>query len=422
MKKYIKNNKITKCAMILLAFVMILTGSFVLSSQAAEDTYVADKIMDATEDIAYCDGTNPNNVESLGVTFVKMGSVEAETLPYPYQWESAVLIPSLEVKGKVAYVLQFKEPIDKNKFEFLTLDMFVGGDTRVQVYSSDTDNLTEDTAKEVLNFISWDFEEKTITLKKYAEKDGYVRNITFYFTPHEHSMGMMVDSYKLTASKEATGDRVLKAAENTYLVQSDLGPNQVPTYVLGDKGLLNDIGWTGAIYVDGQEANVLKTGRYVTLKFDTIDTKDYETVEIDFYSTSDYEYTLYAYSADEMEYSEKTVDQVIKLKGGEVGKAVLETAKFADEYGYVSEINFLLADHSGAKEDGMQIFMGDMKFKLPREYANVTIYVEKLNGGYEKSDVSTTIEGMAGEEVIITPYNADDIGLYGYTYHSSGKM
>ena len=229
MKKYIKNNKITKCAMILLAFVMILTGSFVLSSQAAEDTYVADKIMDATEDIAYCDGTNPNNVESLGVTFVKMGSVEAETLPYPYQWESAVLIPSLEVKGKVAYVLQFKEPIDTNKFEFLTLDMFVGGDTRVQVYSSDTDNLTEDTAKEVLNFISWDFEEKTITLKKYAEKDGYVRNITFYFTPHEHSMGMMVDSYKLTASKEATGDRVLKAAENTYLVQSDLGPNQVPT-------------------------------------------------------------------------------------------------------------------------------------------------------------------------------------------------
>ena len=421
MKKCIKDNIIIKCAIILLAFVTLLTGSFVLPSQAAKDTYIANKIMDATEDIAYCDGTNPNNVESLGVTFVTMGSVQSDTLDWPYHWDGAVLIPTQQIGGRVAYVLQFKEPIDTNKFEFLTLDMFVGGDTRVQVYASDTDNFTEDTAKEVLNFLTWDFEEKTISLKKYAEKDGYVRNITFYFTPQEHSLGMFVDSYKFVPLKKAKDDMVLKAGENTHVVQSDLGPNQVPTYMLGDASLLKSMGWTGAIYVDGQEANVLKRGRYVTLKFDSVNTKDYETVEIDFYSTSDLEYTLYAYSADEMKYTEKTVDQVIKLKGAEVGKAVLETAKFADEYGYVSEINFLLADHSGDTGTGIQIFMGDMRFKLPREYANVSIYVEKLGGGFEKSDISITIEGKAGEKVRVTPYTADDIGLYGYTYYSGGK-
>ena len=420
MKKYMKNNIITKCAIILLAFVTILTGSLVLPSQAAEDKYVADKIMDATEDIAYCDGTNPNKVESLGVTFVKMGSVDSDTLTWPYHWEDAVLIPEQQIRGKVAYVLQFKEPIDTSKFEFLTLDMFVGGDTRVQVYASDTDNFTEDTAKEVLNFLTWDFEEKTITLKKYAEKDGFVRNITFYFTPHEHSLGLFVDSYKLSAPRDTGNDMVLKAAENTYVVQTDLGPNQVPTYMLSDANLLKSMGWSGAIYVDGQEANVLKKGRYATLQFDSINTKEYETVEIDFYSTSDLEYTLYAYSADEMVYSEETVDQVLKLKGAKIEKAVLETAKFADEYGYVSEINFLLADHSGDEGTGIQIFMGDMRFKLPREYAKVSVYAEKLDGGFEKSDINITIEGKAGETVDITPYSADDIGLYGYTYYSGG--
>lgn len=421
MKKYMKTSKWMRVVGLLLSFAVILSGSIVLPGQAADDTYVAEKLLDATEDIAYCDGSNPNDVKSLGVTFMAMGSVKAEELSYSYQYQDAVLVPQLPAKGKVAYVLQFKNPIDTNEMEYLTLNMFVGGDTKVRVYASDTDNYIEDTAKEVLDFTTWDFEEKTITLKKYAEKDGYVRNITFYFIPHEHSLGMMIDSYQFTAYKEATEDLGLKAVENTYFVQSDLGPNQMPTYVLGDKGLLKDIGWTGAIYVDGQDSSVLKAGRYVTLKFDTVNTKQYETVEIDFYSMSDYEYTLYAYSADEMEYSEKTVDQVIKLKGGQTGKAVLETAKFADEYGYVSEINFLLADHSGAKGDGMQIFMGDMKFKLPREYANVTIYVEKLGGGYEKSDVSTTIEGKVGEEVCIEPYNAEEIGLYGYVYYSGGK-
>lgn len=421
MKRYNKNNKIIKSAIVFLAFVVFWIGCSVLPTQAAKSNYKANKIIDATEDIAYCDGTNPNKVDSLGVTFVKMGSVPSDTLEWPYSWKDAVLIPERQIGGRVAYVLQFQEPIDTKKFEFLTLDMFVGGDTRVQVYASDTDNFSEDTAKEVLNFLTWDFEEKTISLKKYAEKDGYVRNITFYFTPQEYSLGMFVDSYKFTPVKNATKDRVLKAGENTYVVQSDLGPNQVPTYMLGDAKMLKGMGWTGAIYVDGQEANVLKEGRYVTLKFDNVNTKDYETVEIDFYSTSDLEYTLYAYSADEMKYTEKTVDQVIKLRGAEVTKAVLETAKFADEYGYVSEINFLLADHSGDAGTGIQIFMGDMTFKLPREYANVSVYVEKLEGGFEKSDISFVIEGKAGEKVNLSPYKADDIGLYGYTYYSGGK-
>lgn len=421
MKKYIKSNKWMTGACLLFALVMLLSGSLMISGQAADDTYVTGQLLDATEEIAYCDGSNPNNVKSLGVTFAQMGAVQAEELSYSYQYKDAVLIPSLPAKGKVAYVLQFKTPIDTNKIEYLTLNMFVGGDTKVRVYPSDTDNYIEDTAKEVLNFTSWDFEEKTITLKKYAEKDGFVRNITFYFVPHEHSMGMMIDSYEFTARQSATEDLVLKAAENTYFVQSDLGPNQVPTYVLGDKGMLSDMGWSGAIYVDGTDANVLKAGRYAKLKFDTVNVEEYETVVVNFYSASDYEYTLYAYSADETVYSEKTVDQVIKLKGGETAQAEFEIAKFADEYGYVSEINFLLAGHSGAKGDGMQVFFGDLIFKLPREYADVTIYVEKLDGGFKKSDISTRLEGKAGEKITLTPYEANEIGLYGYMYHSSGK-
>lgn len=194
-----------------------------------------------------------------------------------------------------------------------------------------------------------------------------------------------------------------------------------PTFRLGDKNVLKSLGWDGAIYVDTEDHRILKPGKYVSLKFDQVNVKDYETVNINFYSPFELDFTFYVYSADEMVYSEETVDQVITVKGGEVTKFTLDTAKFADKYGYMSEVNLLLAKHNGEEGKGAQVFFGDMTFRLPREYAKVTVYTEKLSGGYEKSDISFELEGFAGDNVSIEPYNADEIGLYGYSYNGSAQ-
>lgn len=422
MNKKMRNNKFKNGIVMLLAFAVILVGSIVLPSRAAEDAYSTSQTLDAAASVAVCKGVNVNGVESIGVTFPQMGSTTAEKVgSKSLDLSEMVLISGKPFQEKAAFVVEFKKPIDANKIEYLTMGMFAGLDTKIRVYDSETVNFVEDTAQDILTFSSHTVEKKTLVLSKYADKDGLVRNLTFYIADMETSYSLMIDYFQLAAHQEATEDYVLKSAENTYTVKGDMGTNQIPTFRLQDQGLLKDMGWESSVYVDGSQDRILKEGRYFKFRFDKVNVKHYETMVIDFYTATEVDLTLYAYSADEMVYSEETVDQVVNVKGGEVTTITLDTAKFADEYGYVSEVNFLLAKHTGEKGRGLQVFLGDVTFRLPREYANVTVYTEKLNGGYEKSNISTKIEGMAGDKVSISPYDAEEIGLYGYTYNSSGK-
>lgn len=421
MRKDMKSKKIMKYVIAMFVLAMTLAGSITLPGKAAEATFATSQVLDATEDVAYCDGTNPNKVESLGVKFGNMTVEKGDAIGIPLPFEKNVLVAGEPSSEKTALVLQFTKPIDANKVEYLTLNMFAGKGAKIRVYDANTKNFVEDTAKDVLYFTDWDIEAKTLILKKYADKDGMVRNITFYFASVELERNLTIDSFEFEAYKTVDSDYTMKAAVNTYDAQDNLGKNQVPTFYLNDKGLLKDLGWDGAVYVDTAEDRILKPGKYITLKFDQINTKDYETVTIDFYSPIELDYTFYVYSADEMVYSEETVDQVVKVKGREITKITLETKNFADEYGYMSEVNILMAKHNGEKGSGAQVFFGDVTFRLPREYANVTVYTEKIGGGYQKSDISFQIEGFAGEKVNITPYSADEIGLYGYVYNGSAK-
>ena len=423
MRKNMKSNKLMKCIMVLLVFAITLAGSVVLPGKAADATFATSQVLDATLDVALCDGTNPNGVESLGVKFGNMHQAKGNEIGLPLPFENDVLVAGEPCAEKTALVLEFTKPIDSTKVEYLTMKMFAGMGAKIRVYSADTKNFIEDTAKDVLYFKDWEIESKTLILKKYADKDGMVRSITFYYADVQEGSerNLAIDSFEFVEYKNVDSDYTLKAAVNTYDAQTDLGKNQVPTFYLNDKNLLKSFGWDGAVYVDTREDRILKPGKYVSLKFDQVNTKDYETVNIDFYSPFELEYTFYVYSDDEMVYSEETVDQVVKVKGGEVTKITLETAKFADEYGYMSEVNILMAKHNGEKGDGVQVFFGDVTFRLPREYAKVTVYTEQLSGGYKKSNISFDIEGFAGDNVSIEPYNADEIGLYGYAYNSSAQ-
>lgn len=422
MNKKIRNNKFKNSIVMLLAFAMVLVGSIVLPTSAAEDVYSTSQTLDATASVAVCKGINVNGVESIGVTFPNMGSTTAEKVgAASLDLSEMVLISGKTFQEKNAFVVEFQKPIDANKVEYLTMGMYAGLNTKIRVYDSETVNFIEDTAQDIITFSSYAVEKKTLLLSKYADADGLVRNLTFYIADMENSYSLIIDYFQLDAYEEATEDYVLKSAENTYTVKEGLGTNGIPTFRLQDEGLLKDMGWESSVYIDGSEERILKEGRYFKFRFDKVNVKHYETMVIDFFTSAQVDLTFYAYSADEMVYSEETVDQVINVKGGEVTSITLDTAKFADEYGYVSEVNFLLAKHTGAKGTGMQVFLGDVTFKLPREYANVTVYTEKLSGGYEKSNISTQIEGKAGEKVSISPYDAEEIGLYGYTYNSSGK-
>lgn len=422
MNKKMRNNKFKNGIVMLLAFAVILVGSIALPSRAAEDAYSTSQTLDAAASVAVCKGMNVNGVESIGVTFQNMGSTPAEKVgSKSLDLSEMVLISGKPFQEKSAFVIEFQKPIDAKKIEYLTMGMFAGLNTKIRVYDSETVNFVEDTAQDILTFSSHTVEKKTLVLSKYADADGLVRNITFYIADMEQSYSFMIDYFQLVEYQTASEDYVLKSAESTYTVKENLGTNQIPTFRLQDQGLLKDMGWEGSVYVDGSEDRILKEGRYFKFQFDKVNVKDYETMVIDFYTATEVDLTLYAYSTDEMVFSEETVDQVIQVKGGEVTSITLDTAKFADEYGYVSEVNFLLAKHTGEKGRGLQVFLGDVTFRLPREYANVTVYTEKLTGGYEKSNISTQIEGMAGEKVSISPYDAEEIGLYGYTYHSSGK-
>ena len=423
MRKNMKSNKLMKCIMVLLVFAITLAGSVVLPGKAADATFATSQVLDATEDVVYCEATNPNGVESLGVKFSNMHQAKGDEIGIPLPFEKYVMVAGEPCEEKTALVLQFTKPIDTTKVEYLTMKMFAGMGAKIRVYSADTKNFIEDTAKDVLYFKSWEIEEKTLILKKYADKDGMVRNITFYYADVQtgYERNLAIDSFEFDEYKNADVDYTLKATVNTYDVQDDLGKNQVPTFRLGDKNVLKSLGWDGAIYVDTEDHRILKPGKYVSLKFDQVNVKDYETVNINFYSPFELDFTFYVYSADEMVYSEETVDQVITVKGGEVTKFTLDTAKFADKYGYMSEVNLLLAKHNGEEGKGAQVFFGDMTFRLPREYAKVTVYTEKLSGGYEKSNISFELEGFAGDNVSIEPYNADEIGLYGYSYNGSAQ-
>lgn len=415
-----KNRKLIKGISILLAFVMVLCLCPLYFVQAAEETLKKAGVYDATAAIAYCDGSNPNGVESYGVTFETMGQVDSKMLNATLGYEGQAMISGVQAGQKSAFVMQFVKPIDTNKLEYMTLRVFAGLGAKVRVYDSSVKNFTEDTATDVLSFSDWVIEKKILALKKYADEDGLVRNITFYFVEADPIRSFIIDSYEFTAVKKAKKDLVLKSTVNTYYSSVDMGENQVPTFRLSDEGLLEEMGWDNAVYIDGSPERIWKPGRYVSLQFDQVNTAYYDEIYIDFCTKSEVEFTLYAYSADELEYNKKNADQVITVQGGEVTTLVLNASKFADKAGYLSEINLLLAAHSGQDQNaGMQAFFGDITFRLPREKANVTVYLEKLGGGYEKSNVSTTMEGMPGDKVKISPYTAEELGLYGYVYNAS---
>ncbi len=414
-----KNNRFTKYMVLVLALVMLLNGSYVLPSQAAEDTYSTNQTLDATADVAFCDGSNPNNVGSYGVTFMNMGAAVDEPTNNAIGCKDSILIAGAPSGEKTAYVVQFSKPIDATKVEYLTLGLFAGMNAEVRVYDSKTTNFIEDTAKDVFTFSTWGIEKKILPLTKYADKDGMVRNITFYLAEVDHDINFIIDYYQFTTYKKAKKDLVLKACVNTYYDSTNVAKSEVPTFQLSDEGMLKDLGWDNAVYIDGIDERIWKVGRYVSLEFDQVNTKYYEQIYIDFFTAAEVDFTLYAYSADELLFNEKNADQVVKMTGGETTTLVLDAANFADEDGYLSKINLLLAGHSGEEGTGFQAFFGDVTFRLPREYASVTIYTEKLSGGYQKSDLSTSIEGRPGDKVKISPYTAEELGLYGYVYNAS---
>ena len=121
MERIMRNNRFTKFLVLFLALVMLFSGSFMLPSKAAEKTFSKNQSLDATADVAYSDGTNPNHVESYGVTFMRMGAaVDAET-NNAIGCKDSILIAAAPSGEKTAYVVQFTKPIDANKVEVVAV-------------------------------------------------------------------------------------------------------------------------------------------------------------------------------------------------------------------------------------------------------------------------------------------------------------
>ena len=402
------------------AMVLIATG---LSTTvwAKTDTFCKNATYDATEKVAIVRDVNINGVESFGVTFNAMGATISEENNKNIGTEEYALISAVPLGEKAACVLEFTKPIDASKIEYLTMGMFGGEHCTVRVYNSKTKNFIEDTAQDVLTFSTFGVEKKILVLDKYADEDGYVRNITFYISSIPHARNLMFDYFTFTEFEEPTTDLVLKPGVNVTTVEQDLGESQIPTFKLNDTGLLKDFGWDSCIYTDGSPERIFQPGRYLTLNFDKVNTKYYEKIAIDFFGQTDMAFTMYAYGEDELYYNLENAAQIVTVKGREKTQIVLDAAKFADEYGYVQQVNLLLVRNEVNSEDGFQVFFGDITFKLPREYANVAVYTETLSGAFEKSSASTKIEGMAGDKVKIKAYSAEELGLYGYEYFAGGN-
>ena len=92
MRKNMKSNKLMKCIMVLLVFAMTLAGSIVLPGKAADATFATSQVLDATLDVALCDGTNPNGVESLGVKFGNMHQAKGNEIGLPLPFEKDALV------------------------------------------------------------------------------------------------------------------------------------------------------------------------------------------------------------------------------------------------------------------------------------------------------------------------------------------
>ena len=152
MRKDMKSKKIMKYVIAMFVLAMTLAGSITLPGKAAEATFATSQVLDATEDVAYCDGTNPNKVESLGVKFGNMTVEKGDAIGIPLPFEKNVLVAGEPSSEKTALVLQFTKPIDANKVEYLTLNMFAGKGAKIRVYDANTKNFVEDTAKDVLYF------------------------------------------------------------------------------------------------------------------------------------------------------------------------------------------------------------------------------------------------------------------------------
>lgn len=420
MKRYMKKNRLQRLFVAALAVLLVLSGSVMLPGEAKASAMTKAGTYDATEQIATCTGKNVNKVESYGVKFQNMGQADASAIE-GIPASRKIMISGAMAEEKSAFVLEFKKPIDTSKLEYLTIGMFAGQNTKLRVYGSDVKNFIEDTAGDVMEFSTWGIEKKILVLKKFADKDGMVRNLTFYVAKMDAPRSLIIDDYKFTAVKKATKDLVLKATEQTYYSDQNLAKGQLPTYPLMDKGLLKDLGWKNAVYLDGSEDHNWKIGRYVSLQFDQVNTKYYDKIYVDFWTGADLSLTLYAYDAAELNFSKKTADQIVTVKGNEVTTLVFDAKKLADKDGYLSKIHLLLASHTGEDQKaGFQAFFGDMTFRLPRQQAKVTIYTEQLKGGYVESEASTILEGMAGDKVKISPYSAEELGLYGYEYHTAG--
>lgn len=419
MKKKLTTNSIKRGFAILMAAFCLLAGSNMLPVQAAK-SFSKSQTLDADASVAYCDGTNPNKVTSTGVTFMAMNAIVDPFTNNMVASKNGVLMSAKMTADKTAFVLQFTKPIDANKLEYMTFGMFAGADCKVRVYDSKTTKFIEDTAKDVLLFSSWEVEQKTIVLKKYADKDGYVRNITFYIASTATERSIILDYFKFEKYQPATADLTLQAVTDTSGVNADLGENQVPTLPIIDENVLKGFGWDGAIYTDGTPERLLRPGKYMTINVGKINASYYGKIAIDFFAqtATGLELTFYVYGSEEIHYNRENATDIVTVKGGEVTSLELDVAKLADSNGYVSQINLLLVRHSNKTNEGYQFFLGDVTFKLPREYANVNIYTEKLGGGYEKSSASSRLEGLAGEKVSISPYAAEELGLYGYKYAS----
>ncbi len=212
-----------------LALAMVVTSLTISPREAKAAT---DKVIIPTAETVTVSDPTLNGVTDAGITYSgSSGTIAYETTGNPgafmalfngYSDINGVLQVQTTANNQ-AFVLNFVEPIKVTEYDSITINMFMCAYTTLEtittsVYVSGASSLASANAKDVFTTAGNINVEQTwnLDLTKYAEADGYVRNITFLYNCNAGAVSYYVfGAFRLTAATVQSDTKVIIPTADT---------------------------------------------------------------------------------------------------------------------------------------------------------------------------------------------------------------
>lgn len=345
----------------MLAFVLCL--SLVMTSLAitAKATETSTDVIIPTAETVTAGNRNTNGVTDTVISFQGSGGYATSSsntgiwnlFQSDYSDVTSALIFTDLVTNE-AMILNFAEPIDVSKSNVMTINLVVGrvtGDDTITTYAyaSGESNLAISNARDT--FVTEGNRNKkqtwTLDLTKYADEDGYVRNLTFRYE------STLESNYYFGAFRLSYENGVIIPTADTVTV-GEASTNGVTDTNIAFRPL-NKYATSGgeynlfSAYTDITSVLIvtdIKADNAVVLKFNNpIDVSKYNQMTMNMvvgkYTGTD-TVTTYTYASGESDLATSNAKDTFVTAGNQNKKQTwtLDLRKYADENGYVNNLTF----------------------------------------------------------------------------------